>query len=359
MKRGVLAVILLFGCVFGVGAEELSREKEPRDSLRVLFWNLENFFDFRNDSTSVSDAEFSSRGMRHWTRKRFYTKCNAVAKTLLWTGAPDIAAFAEVENAFVLRRLVAATPLYKTDYRTVHYDSPDPRGIDVALLYRDDRLELLESKPLHVYWPGCPDSLLFTRDILLARFRPRPSGLEFFLLVCHLPSKYGGAAASAPRRAAAVVRLHDAVDSLSRAAGLPIILCGDFNDTPENPDFQMLKPELTNLSEPLAAKGEGTLRYGGKWDLIDQFWVTADGVRDVPDTLSSADSSSKERPAELAPVPRLQASMRILRPPFLLTRDSAHGGLKPLRTYSGPRYLGGVSDHLPVLLQISFPYSPP
>ena len=348
----------------------------PPEGLRLLFWNLENFFDFRNDSTSVSDAEFSAGGERHWTRKRFYAKCNAVAKTLLWAGTPDVAAFAEVENAFVLRRLLTATPLYKTDYRPVHYDSPDPRGIDVALLYRADKLKLLESKPLRVYRPDAPDSLLRTRDILLARFRQRASGAEFFLLVCHLPSKYGGAEASAPKRAAAVRRLRSITDSLaagplhaltdplavgqhhalpdwlaagslcaladSLAAGslqpempvrflpVPLILCGDFNDTPDSPVFQPLEAIMTNLATPLAADGQGTLRYAGQWDLIDQFWIF---------------------PAP--PLPALPGiRMTILRPPFLLTRDTAHGGLKPLRTYSGPRYLGGVSDHLPILLLV-------
>lgn len=309
----------------------------PPDSLRIMFWNLENFFDFRNDSTGVSDAEFSSRGARHWTRKRFYTKCNAVAKTLLWAGLPEIAAFAEVENAFVLRRLVAATPLYKSSYLPVHFDAPDPRGIDVGLLYRGDRLKLLESRPMHVYRPECPDSLLLTRDILLTRFLRQSSGFEFYLLVCHLPSKYGGVAASVPKRAAAVRRLRALVDSLSgqpAAAAVPILVCGDFNDTPDSPVFQLLTPSVTNLSERLAAQGEGTLRYAGQWDLIDQFWVSPDQAE--------------------------TARMSILRPPFLLTRDASHGGLKPLRTYSGPRYLGGVSDHLPVLLALPpLPSLPP
>ena len=113
----------------------------------VMFWNLENFFDYRCDSLSVSDAEFSSFGDRHWTKKRFYTKCNAVAKAILWIGSdegalPDVIGLAEIENAFVLRRLLGATALRKAGYKIVHYDSPDPRGIDVALLYRTSTQEL-------------------------------------------------------------------------------------------------------------------------------------------------------------------------------------------------------------------------
>lgn len=292
------------------------------DPFRILFWNVENFFDSRNDSTSVSDAEFSARGERHWTRRRFQAKCNAIAKTLLWAGAPEIVAFAEVENAYVLKQLLRTTPLIKLEYGILHCDSPDPRGIDVAMLYRKDRVNLLENKYFHIFSGASQtDTLLRTRDILYARFQDKVTQEERTLLVCHLPSKYGGVRESAPRRAAAVARLRALADSLPG----PAVVCGDFNDTPDNPVFRALEPALVNLAGPLARKGEGTLRYAGTWDLIDMFWVEA---------------SLQDR-----------ARMTILRPPFLLTRDRAHGGLKPLRTYSGPRYLGGVSDHLPVLLE--------
>ena len=121
------------------------------DTLRVLFWNLENFFDSRNDSTSVSDAEFSARGARHWNRKRFTAKNNAIAKGILWAasdqgGLPDVIGLAEVENAFVLRRLLQATALRKLDYGMVHFDSPDSRGIDVALRRRDASRVEVKSK---------------------------------------------------------------------------------------------------------------------------------------------------------------------------------------------------------------------
>ena len=123
--------------------------------LSVLFWNVENFFDWRNDSTTVSDAEFSAVGERHWTWKRFQAKANAFAKALMWVGSetgrlPDIVGLEEVENAFVLRQVLQKTLLRKLDYQYVHYDSPDRRGIDVALLYRSSVLELLEAKPCHL-----------------------------------------------------------------------------------------------------------------------------------------------------------------------------------------------------------------
>jgi len=319
--------IFLKGCVAALlCGQVLSIQAE--DSLRVMFWNLENFFDFRNDTTSVSDAEFSSFGERHWSRKRFYTKCNAIAKGILWAGTeegglPDVVGFAEVENAFVLRRLLQATILQKLDYKYVHFDSPDSRGIDVALLYRSSRLRLEDARPCHLFQA---DTVMATRDILLCRFSGRFG--PFSVLVNHHPSKYGGSAVSEPRRRLAVERLRFLADSLATLGETRIIATGDFNDTPANPLYKLLEPTLLPLSEALHRQGKGSIKYDGKWDLIDQFYVS---------------------PA------LLPAAMEILYIPFLQVPDAAHGGTKPLRTYSGPRYLGGVSDHCPIWLTIPFP----
>ena len=300
----------------------------PGDSLSVMFWNVENFFDWRNDSTTVSDVEFSAAGERHWTWKRFQAKANAFAKALFWVEAetghlPDIVGLEEVENAFVLRQVLQKTAFRKLDYKYVHFDSPDRRGIDVALLYRSSRLELLNSKPCHLF---AADTVMATRDILLCVFR-RDSA-KVAVLVNHHPSKYGGAAESEPRRRIAVERLRFLADSLAAIGIDRIIAGGDFNDTPDNPVFRLLEPALLPLHMDHFRHGLGTIKYDGKWDLIDHIYVS---------------------PA-LAPLTRMQ----ILRIPFLLTRDTVHSGEKPLRTYTGPRHTGGVSDHLPVLLEVAF-----
>lgn len=295
----------------------------PGDTLRVMFWNVENFFDARSDSTSVADTEFSPAGERRWGRKKFRTKCQAVAKTILWAaseqgGLPDVIGLSEVENARVLKALLQETALRKLDYRIVHFDSPDPRGIDVALLYRASRLQLQNAKPCHLY--AQDSTVLPTRDILLASFS---GGLSF--LVNHHPSKYGGAAVSEPRRRLAVQRLKQLADSLAAAGHGHIIAMGDFNDTPENPLYKGLEPTLWNLAAPLHEKGEGTIKYEGAWELIDMFFVSE---------------------------ACLPASMEILHVPFLQAPDASHAGTKPLRTYSGPRYAGGASDHCPIWVNI-------
>ena len=297
---------------------------EPQDSLRVVFWNVENYFDWHDGGISESDAEFSSKGARRWTARRFFTKCNAIAKTVLYLtdeerALPDLIGFAEVENRFVLRKLLAETALKKTDYAIVHYDSPDPRGIDVALLYRTGTLDTVRTFPVQV--PGVE-----TREMLVAQLRTK-AGDSLAVIVCHHPSKYGGATAD-PKREAAVRRLAVLSDSLRTAGWTRQVAIGDFNDTPDAPLYQSLAQHYVNLAAPLAAKGEGSIRFQGCWELIDQCFVSP----------------------EVAPA----ADFRICHIPFLTAHDGAYAGEKPLRTYSGPRYLGGVSDHCPVLLRMVF-----
>lgn len=299
-----------------------------RDTLNAMFWNLENFFDYRNDSTSVSDADFSSRGARRWTKKRFYAKCNAVAKGVLWASAeqgarPDVIGLAEIENSFVLRRLLQSTALRKLDYEIVHFDSPDRRGIDVALLYRKSRLRLLSAKPCHLY--NADSTIMATRDILIGLFVYADRDTMAFA-VNHHPSKFGGEKVSQERRRIAVDRLRFLADSLQALGIWQIICMGDFNDTPDNPVYKWLEPTLINKSSALYKKAEGTIKYAGKWELIDMFFTSA-AVKD--------------------------AQMSIIYIPFLQVQDKAAVGTKPLRTYSGPRYLGGVSDHCPIWLRWS------
>ena len=432
-------------------------DAEP-EGLTLMFWNLENFFDYIDGGAGESDTEFSSRGERHWTKKRFYAKCNAFAKAVLWIGStrdlPDVIAVAEVENRFVLRQLVNATALRKLDYAVLHYDSPDPRGIDCALLYRTSRLRLLGSKPCPVGQDSSliaspdssslassqaffqasslgsspdsshassqafsPDSSLSfsrpssqvqrdtfrTRDILLAQFIT-PAGDSLAIFVNHHPSKYGGSGTDW-RREIAVERLRALSDSIAAEGWRHRIALGDFNDTPDNPLFDRLAPSLTlcpygpspssasaglsalfspasaghsgpasaasrslagRASASLSAPPRGSIRFNGEWQLIDLCFAS-------PSLLPSSATSSASSPSvssALSPASPLTSDAVSSMPtlshapecrfvavpiPFLTTRDAAHSGDKPLRTYSGPRYLGGVSDHLPILVTLRFP----
>ena len=303
-----------------VGLNVMAQES---GQMLVMFWNLENFFDWTDQGTGESDAEFSSAGKRHWTRKRFYSKCDAIAKTIFHIGdlygkLPDVMGFAEIENRGVLEKLCSSTLLRKCGYRIVHFDSSDRRGIDVALLYRTTCYNHLSTS---LRTPETDGKKLQTRDMLHVSLKDLQTDEIYDYIVCHHPSKFGGEESSIPKRLAAMTALKEMCDSLGNRN---IIVMGDFNDVPSAAQFDMLDNILVNMSDTLHAAGRGTIRYEGKWDLIDMFLVSSNieghSVMDIPEV------------------------------PFLMTRESRHAGEKPLRTYSGPRYLGGVSDHLPVVL---------
>ena len=262
-----------------------------RDSLLVVFWNVENFFDYHSENKP-----------QYWTAGRFRAKCEGVAKTLLriadsYGRLPDAVGLAEVENAFVLRRLVGETALRKLDYRIVHFDSPDRRGIDCALLCRRSTLPLRSGTPKHL--PDSIGGVMDTRDILLAEFD------SLAILVNHHPSQIGG---KDDRREAARARLQELTDSLHVAGTRRTLAVGDFNQ---------------DLWE---APSKGTIKYNGQWEKIDGAF--AEGF-----------SAMREE---------------VFDDPSLLEPDAAFGGLKPRRTFSGPRYLGGISDHLPVVIVVYF-----
>lgn len=329
--------------------------------LFVVFWNVENFFDWVDSGGGESDTEFSSCGTRYWTRGRFLRKCTDISKTVFWIAdscgrMPEIIAFAEVENRSVLRRLISSTALSRYDYGIVHYDSPDKRGIDVGLLYDRSVLKLTSSRPAPV--PG-----LSTRDMLVATFvscgrgyhassggieprvlaepvtwttasvepscnlaagAPRSSADSLAVIVCHHPSKYGGKS-SVAGRSLAVRTLLEVSDSLTAAGWRRQVIVGDFNDTPESAVYLPLRERLVCLSDSLAARGVGSIRFSGVWELIDQAYVSKDLDGSVQEVMAS---------------------------PWLTVPDSSYPGVKPFRTYQGPRYIGGVSDHYPILVRL-------
>ena len=314
---------MLLLCAAGVGVRA-----QEEYSLLIMFWNLENFFDWKDQGTGESDSEFSSRGSRSWTKSRFYSKCNAVSKSVFWVSdkygrMPDMFGVCEIENKGVLKRLLSSTLLRKYDYDIIHFDSKDRRGIDVAILYRKSTFQLLSTSLKTPVYNGVEIS---TRDMLHAQMRCISSGDTLDFIVCHHPSKYGGSKLSQGRRYSAMESLVELCDSIGPTKQ---IIMGDFNDIPSAEQFDKLTGKFINKAENFSIKGEGTIRYKGKWDMIDMFMVS----------------------------PSLDActTMDISYIPFLMVYDKSYPGEKTLRTYSGPKYLGGVSDHCPIILKILLP----
>ncbi|MBO7192638.1 MAG: endonuclease/exonuclease/phosphatase family protein [Bacteroidales bacterium] len=298
---------------------------QDKDSLLVLFWNLENFFDYTDQGTGESDMAFSSMGSRRWTKRKFYAKCDNIAKSLLWMEdeygrMPDVVGFAEIENKGVLNKLLDNTLLRKCDYGIIHFDSGDSRGIDVALLYRRSLFSFVSYSLKTPVYEG---KKMDTRDILNVCLKDN-AGRDTHFIVNHHPSKYGGSRSSDVRRDAAMSALKNLCDSLAEFSEGPVITMGDFNDTPDAGTFGAIENILVNKGIDLYEKGEGSIRYEGRWELIDMFMVS--------------------------PEIEEKTIMEVCRVPFLMTWERKHPGEKPLRTYSGPQYIGGVSDHCPVLL---------
>lgn len=317
----------VFLMIMFIAAFPVSGHGEEKDTILTVFWNLENFFDHIDDGTGESDSEFSSTGKRHWTKSRFQRKCDMIAKSIFhmkeeYGHMPDVIGFAEVENRKVLERLISYTLLRKMDYGIVHYDSEDRRGIDVAMMYRKSEFELVSSSAIS---PVDGDGQLRTRDILHVRLRNR-KGYVTDMIVNHHPSKYGGEKKSGSRRYQVMSELRSLCDSLIIEDSSFVVAMGDFNDTPDAYAFRLMENIMVNKGVMLHDKGMGTIRYKGKWELIDMFLVEKD--LDV------------------------KTAMEICMIPFLMVWDNVHAGMKPLRTYSGPRYIGGVSDHCPIILKL-------
>ena len=234
-------------------------QDRPPDSVWVAFWNLENFFDPFVDSTRVYN-DYTEQGSQHWTVSRFYRKRNNLYKAILSfsEGSPiGIFGVCEVENEYVLNALFGQTPLQRFNYRWVHYEGPDRRGIDPAIVYSKDRFLLVDSEAIPYHNQDDPNAV--SRDILYAKFFDyREDTIHCF--VNHWPSKYRGELETVEARHSAARILRCKVDSLlALSASSKILIMGDFNDTPE---ASCIREELgaLPLAEALSASvGDETL----------------------------------------------------------------------------------------------------
>jgi len=318
----------------------VSFSPEPRNNngVRVVFYNVENLFDFKKD-TLKKDEEFLPEGLYGWTPGKFFTKLRLTSKVLLSVGGwepPEIIGLAEVENQSVLQLMVTRLPLAPFDYRVVHYESPDVRGIDVALLFRPDKFRLLYSAPLKVFLPDDPS--FHTRDILYIKGVVLDKD-TLHLFVNHWPSKLGGEKVSAPHREAAARCLKRVVDSVMidnpRAH---ILVMGDLNDVPTSSVVRSLIQKdrlcVNLMSGELKKKEKGSYKFSGKWSVIDQFLVSS--------ALFNVNGLHVKKGA------------CIFAESFLLIPDEKFGGVKPFRSFQGPRYIEGYSDHLPVYVDLVY-----
>ncbi len=283
----------------------------------IMSYNVENFFHPSVDSLNP-DRDFTPDGPRRWSYVRFSRKTEQLARVIASAtpdSYPDFVALNEVESDSCLIRLCRKMPHYP--YRFIHFDSPDKRGIDVALFYDSTRCRPLNARPVQVVLPQTT-----TRDLLYASFLLDESD-TIHIIACHLPSQLGGYKASQSKRdiAKALIRqLADSVLHVSLAAR--IIVCGDMNMPPKD-DLLPLRNLMLTTQKPLPA----THKYRGIWTCLDQFYVS-EPLFD-------------------------HAAARVFDARWLQEEDRRYLDLRPKRTFVGFRYSrDGFSDHLPILLTI-------
>jgi len=337
-KRSLFLTFFIFFATLIISGQDV-------ESHRIMFYNVENLFDTFDDSLT-RDEEFLPDGDRHWNSNKFYKKLNTIYKVVLGVGEwnpPAVVALCEVENRFVLNQLVYETPLKKFDYRIIHFESPDRRGIDVAMLYRKEFFQVDTAFPIPINFKFDKNSK--TRDILYVKgtFDEMDT---IHLFVNHWPSRYGGYMKTKAKREYVASVLKLATDSILKINNQAnIVIMGDLNDGPTEEsliDFLQAKTDTneiknTQLVNLLALNADaGTLKYQGHWDLFDQVIVSG--------AMLDSGTGYKVKGNEA----------HIFKQDFLLEDDEKYLGQKPFRTYSGFRYIGGYSDHLPVYLDVIY-----
>ncbi len=357
MKKLLFVIFFcLASTIYGIGQNQAANgfpvdfDDRPRglDAMRIMFYNTENLFDPLDDSLKA-DESFTPEGGNHWSEYKYWQKQNQIAQVISTVGGwevPAIIGLCEVENRHVLINLVGNTPLKKYKYSIVHHESPDFRGIDVALIYRKEKFQLLKDTAYEVIFPFDKDSR--TRDILYVKGIALDTD-TLHIFVSHWPSKYGGAFVTIPKReyvAKQIKRYSDAI--LKANPNAKILIMGDFNDTPNEESvsnsLKAKSPEnyksgnLVNLMYPMMSANIGTHFYSGgatgaEWSVLDQMVVSSNLLDD------SLGLRVKNKQAH------------IFSADFLFEKNNK-GMTVPYRTFIGMKYNGGFSDHLPVYMDI-------
>ena len=293
--------------------------------LTLVELNCENMFDCQHDSLK-DDVEWMPEGKRKWTPARYWRKLNHIGQEILscqQEGVPDLVALVEVENDSCLFDLTRRSLLRGAGYEYLMTQSPDVRGIDVALLYqpmtfRPICYDYLDVTPLVGMRP--------TRDILYVKGETL-KGDTLHIFVVHAPSRFGGEKHSRPNRQIVADRVMGVVRQLSAEA--KVIIVGDFNDGATDAALRFMENGGIHNVTAKATGAHGakaTYRYQGVWQSIDHVFVSTALVACVDKAF-------------------------INDAPFLLEEDKKYGGVKPLRTFNGYRYQRGFSDHLPLVVR--------
>lgn len=334
-----LGILLTSAVLFSCGTKKESAEAEKVSYARILFYNVENLFDTL-DTEGKSDSEYTPESNKQWNTERYNHKLSQLSKVILTADTgyyPDIIGFSEIENRNVVEDLINSKSLKAGKYSIIHQESPDQRGIDLALVHNKN-YKPIKNDFILVDLPG---DRSHTRDIIYSKGVLFKDTVHIF--INHWPSRYGGKKKSDPKRAFTAQVLRSVIDSIQAVDKNPrIIITGDFNDYPPDSSlYNVLKAkenlgndpdELINLAWKANDEGSGSYNYKDHWGTLDQFIVSANlfaqGNLQVDD----------------------QSYIIVKKDWMLYTNDK--GKQYPSRTYGGKNYYGGYSDHLPILLKL-------
>ena len=312
----------------------------------VAFYNVENLFD-TTDDPKTNDDDRTPNGKDKWTDEIYKMKSQNIAKVISEIGkdivgtSPSIVGLCEIENKNVLIDLLKNKELISQGYSIAHFDSPDERGVDVALLFKRSKFRPTFAKAYPLYLTRENGDTDYTRDHLLVSGFLDNEMIHF--IVNHWPSRAGGMMRSEPGRIKAGILNRKIIDSiLSTNPNAKIINMGDFND---NPTDKSVKPilltnsnksgtkqnQLYNPTEELFKKGYGTYRYRGKWDMIDQIMISNQLLDDSGIFFLKAGVFNKK---------------------YLINSEGKYEGY-PFKSFAGGKFLGGYSDHFPIYILLA------
>ena len=334
-QKIVRLVLLLTICTNQINAQQntITKRNKSTEKLVVGFYNCENFYDTINQQ-HVIDEEFLPESDKGYTAQRFKQKTNNIANTIYKLGLLGdgkgiaVMGLAEIENRMVLENLVKNELIKKYQYKIIHFDSKDLRGIDLGFIYNPTSFVPYWYRPYSLSI-GLHANDYPTRDILYVKGLLNNNLVH--ILVNHWPSRRGGAHISSPKRKWASQLCKSIIDSITQKNPFAqIIMMGDFNDNPTDKSIQNIP--LENPFKQLFEKGEGSLAFRDSWHLFDQILISANLIKNENDLTYYKSIIYKDMD--------------------LIEMNGRYKGY-PKRTWDGNEFRGGYSDHFPVALIFS------
>ncbi len=333
--------VVVFGII--IGGKTIAQEKKQYKVGCIAFYNIENLFD---TIPGANDVEFTPDGANKWNTEKYKVKLDHMSDVIsqigneMFPGGPAIVGICEVENRSVVEDLVNTTKLKAAKYDFVHYDSPDKRGVDVAMLYRTDFFKVISSRSVRLRVSDKPDWTTRNQLVVSGYF----DNELIHVIVNHWPSRSGGEKRSAPLREAAAALTRSIADSIfATDINSKIFIMGDLNDDPVNASvYDILNAKgkaddikqggLFNPMWKMYKDGIGSLAYRDSWNLFDQIIVS--------EPLLGNDKSTFK-----------YFKAKIFNASFVTQKSGQYAGY-PFRTYVGNTWQGGYADHLPAYVFI-------